>query len=856
MRLFRRHRRNADSDRVAEERWHSSFHVPSRRFLKERLPAYEAYRREGAFVLKLKKRDLFAWVVSRLHRYRDFFVEAKVSFSPSNRHSALGFVLRWVDDDNFYYFLVSNRQLFRFDLVFNGNPSSLIKWTPCGLVKERHSVIRIIARGSHFSFYIDDEWIAEIEDDAISEGRVGFAAQNYGESPTAQFFYHDINVESRPVFLERSFLRWARHIPAERKNRISLARGFFDSGQFAAAAVQLKKALKEGKGSAEEYSLLSESLLRLGLHREALAVVDELLGREPTRLEALLERANLLYLMGKLAEAEAFLEVHISSLDGYPAAWNLLGNIRHAQGKGGQSEASYKKAVELAPDAPIFRMNLGKALEGNGEEKEALRNYLSAARSFFQQEDYGELPAVFARIRRLGPNSKELLALEGKAAFYQGRREEAEIHFRTLIQAGCDDSAVFFLHGLLLSESGDREGALSSLEEACHLEPGFPYYWFRRAEILFILGREPEEELEEAYRLAPDDPWINNLYGQYLVRRGELTRAEGFFRRALEKSGEEGSAAEPPLAEGIRTSDSAAMNVNVDIVLNYSDCLSKQRGKEAQALELVQSALHGNDDEPRLLNQLGNFLSLRDDYSGALNAYEKALEKDPTNPNYLKNCAGLCIDRDMVLRAEELLDRLLDEETSAETYRLVANLAMVKGEHQRAELALRMAIELEPESLELKASQATFYLGRENYELARQLIEEILQMEPENSRALGLQEKMRAKFEEALTCRSCHRIWWVPKQLPQQPPLRIYGEPPEECPAGSCPECGSIFCVSCAKAHLSEGRFMCADCQIPLKLREDALRYLVRACIAESSADSEAPGRELEAEDNHREGSA
>jgi transposase-like protein len=52
--------------------------------------------------------------------------------------------------------------------------------------------------------------------------------------------------------------------------------------------------------------------------------------------------------------------------------------------------------------------------------------------------------------------------------------------------------------------------------------------------------------------------------------------------------------------------------------------------------------------------------------------------------------------------------------------------------------------------------------------------------------------------------------------------------PPDDLPAGTCPECGSTYCIGCGKEHLDgNDRFVCPRCGKPLKLIDEGLKRLV-----------------------------
>jgi len=105
-------------------------------------------------------------------------------------------------------------------------------------------------------------------------------------------------------------------------------------------------------------------------------------------------------------------------------------------------------------------------------------------------------------------------------------------------------------------------------------------------------------------------------------------------------------------------------------------------------------------------------------------------------------------------------------------------------------------------------------------------------------RAARVLERARAQHETLISCAQCGRQWWAPKSLPPQPGLKVRGEPPGNAPAGRCPSCGKVYCVSCASANVREMRFVCADCGENLKLSEDSLKWLlVQAIEAAPPAD-------------------
>ena len=152
---------------------------------------YGARYERGAYLLELRKAGYFAWEpLAGDRQYSDFSLRGEVGIDPSNGHSAVGFLLRYRDEENFYSFLVSRRGLFRFDLLRNNHPVPLIEWTVLPAAPEPGTGerrLRVIAHGSRFTFSVDDEWVGEIDDETIASGSAAFAAQNFEESERGNF---------------------------------------------------------------------------------------------------------------------------------------------------------------------------------------------------------------------------------------------------------------------------------------------------------------------------------------------------------------------------------------------------------------------------------------------------------------------------------------------------------------------------------------------------------------------------------------------------------------------------------------------------------------------------------------------
>ena len=817
--LFRKNK-SVDPDSLLQETWHSGFRwFQKKRFPSETTADYRARVKRRRLELEIHKPSCFAWVVSP-YQYADFVIEANLNIGGENGHSSSGFVFRYNNEDNFYYFLLSNRGYFRFDVVFNRNPGHLIEWTPLPPAVEDTTELRIIARDGTFSFYLSDEWLAEMTDDTLKAGFIGFAAQNYEEKNEGAFFLDNIKIESRPVEVEQEYLRWTRYIPVPPESRITLARTFIDMAKYPEAVAQLKSVVLQIPDSVEAHLLLGRAYTQLKAYPESLACLDRVLQLQQEDAQVPLEKADVLFLNGDFLICRNYIE---SILPRYPEdaeLRNLLGGCEYNLGNWDKAGARYREAAELDSENSVFWVNLARCQERAGDTASALQTYLETARRLFRQEMYEELSLVLARIGKLVPpdsdHAYELKSFEGKMLFHEGKKNQAESVFSEVIASGYSDSGAHYLYALLLIDKNERKKADLHLVKAAEIGPTYPLYWFRLAENRFLLGEDPGEALEKAYALDAEDPWINNLRGQVLLKEEHFVEALQCFHQAKESAPNQ-----------------------VDIYRNYAECLAKlDRGEEALRLlsEGIETVGGTAEEMASLYNQRGNCQVELKSYSSAVLDYEKALELVPERRDYMQNCAACCIELDMIMRAEELLNRLLEEQETASLYNLTGNLAVVTGEFQRARLAYLEGLRLEEDNRELKLNLLSLYVETGKYQEAKDLLAGILDWESLPERAEHLKDHFRERFESRIECMKCKREWWVPKELPPQPAFTIRGEPPGEAPAGKCEECGSVYCISCAAERVRDGKLMCPKCDSRLRLSDESLKYLVLRYVEEGQS--------------------
>ena len=116
------------------------------------------------------------------------------------------------------------------------------------------------------------------------------------------------------------------------------------------------------------------------------------------------------------------------------------------------------------------------------------------------------------------------------------------------------DAAIdrLFAQGLAQLEAEALADALATFSRIVRLKPGFAEGWNKRATVFFLLDQHDQSlhDCEEVFKRNPRHFGALSGAGQIHLQRGDLRRALGFFRRALEVNPNlEGPAQMVPLIE-------------------------------------------------------------------------------------------------------------------------------------------------------------------------------------------------------------------------------------------------------------------------------------------------------------------
>ena len=810
--------------------------------------------------LGLKKKGCIAWTNINDTECSDLLINARIRIAAGGAYAAAGIMFRMIDEDTCYSFLISNKAYFRLDIIRNGAPLPLIAWTElpnraAAEITASNSVdFTIIALGSLITILIRDEWAAEIYDSTLPQGSIAFSGACYennsdtaesaedgiapavflssmpenSSSYTAGLFLEALTVDSRMEEISALHEKKTDSAGIDPHSRIRLAETFTAMNQNDAALVQIKKALKDPLYKKEQRTLLLAGRIAsaMGLYEEAESYISSCFGENVESAEgkeALVEMTKILYATERYQELKSFCKEALKAKPDDPIIKTFQGHAYWNLNEYKAAAAAYDAASRVNKGNGLLSKNAANVYDVMGEKQKALERYLSAGSAFLEEENYNDLGLIVPKLIYLGKDSYKAHALIGKWAFaiedWQTASDEfkkAE-DFRRKNKNQPREAAVAYLEALLLIQKGRREEALPLLEEAVSLQKKYALFRFKLAECKYILHNDPHDpelrsDIKKALSLSPDDAWINNFAAEVFLAGGNDYLA------------------------GVHLEKAAALLGDVPSVRrNQAELLSRQ-GKLNEALALLETDAAG-DPDGSLSNCAGNLLVREGRYSDASAYYRQAVKNDPANNTYLLNLAQCLIKTEFFGEADSILVSI---PPNPDVLELISYVASKKGEFKRAEAACLESLKIEPEHKPTLFSLCWIYASMVKRSEGEEILRRLTKMDldkAELSRYGELRNHYLNLYYQDFSCSSCGRSWKVLKDPPSVKSLRLVGEPPDGLPAGSCPTCGKTFCIGCAKKFLDDkGRFICADCDKPLKLSNDGLRKIVSDWAAQNDS--------------------
>jgi Flp pilus assembly protein TadD len=395
-----------------------------------------------------------------------------------------------------------------------------------------------------------------------------------------------------------------------------------------------------------------------------------------------LERAAALIADGRLAEAEGQLNKILKIAPGEAAALNLLGTIRAKQGRLGEAESFFARAVRGDGRLTGARMNLaylyllkGEPEKSAAELNEVLRQEPANAEAGYRlawlllsRGRYDECVALAERLKRSQTLSPALLAVLGDAHLKKGDASKAEESYLLALEAqGANPEALLGM-AQVWQAKGDAERAAAYLGRAKGAVANSPELLDRFAGVALNLGQKGEgvSALQRAAELRPGEPsyhfalgaaWLRHppdlegaadAFGRFLKLRPDDARGQlllGYVLLKQKKHAEARVWLEKSVEKGAGTSEA----------FYYLGLIAQGQGEDARAVELFEKAVRLAPSFAHAHVALGaTYLKLKD-YERARQALEAGVKLSPEDAKAHYNLAVLYARLKNTERAQEEL---------------------------------------------------------------------------------------------------------------------------------------------------------------------------------------------------------
>jgi putative PEP-CTERM system TPR-repeat lipoprotein len=571
--------------------------------------------------------------------------------------------------------------------------------------------------------------------------------------------------------------------PQSAEARYLLGTTLLDTGEVAAASVELRKAADLKYNDALVIPVLARALVLEGQERkviesygdtqladaQATASLKTTLASAYARLDkpelakqalaaalaAAPQHAPAQVMQARLAAAGQDFAAALATLDDVTArdpgnadAWLLKGEIQQ-RGSGDKAAAlaSYRKAVEARAELPAAHQSIVALLVDSGD--------LEGAKAHVEQ------------LQQTQPNQPTTKLLMAQMAFlrkdYVATREIAT----PLLQLAPDNPLLLQLAGAAEYQLSDLPKAENLLAQALKIAPSLPLARQMLAQIYLRAGQPDKalDTLRPAVEAAQPRAETLALAGEAYLQTGDLKRAEEFFQRAdkarpgdprigtalaLSQLGKGNAAAGMAELEAISARDPG---VTADLALISAHLRRKEID---QALKAIAALEAKQPDRPLAANLRGRTLMLRQDAAGARASFERALQLDPVYFPAVASLAALDMAEKKPADARKRFEDLLqaDPKNARAQQALAALLQRSGAPASEVQARLDAAVKAAPTQAGPRLRLIDHLLARRDPKAALAAAQEAvaaLPASPELLHALGRAQLANADYQQAVT---------------------------------------------------------------------------------------------------------
>jgi hypothetical protein len=137
------------------------------------------------------------WSIPNMEPLSDLYLSVEVQMIEGSEEIEYGVIFRRVDRDNYYVFRIQGDREYQLRMRYAGEWETLIEWTESTAIGAgQANRLTVIAEGSHFSLYINDQLVDEYDDSRLDSGEAGLLIGLDKAGDKAFFEFDDFEVRA------------------------------------------------------------------------------------------------------------------------------------------------------------------------------------------------------------------------------------------------------------------------------------------------------------------------------------------------------------------------------------------------------------------------------------------------------------------------------------------------------------------------------------------------------------------------------------------------------------------------------------------------------------------------------------
>jgi Flp pilus assembly protein TadD len=475
---------------------------------------------------------------------------------------------------------------------------------------------------------------------------------------------------------------------------------------------QIQNFLKIYPEFAQAHNDLAVLYYRAGNSLKALAHYEKAHKLDPSNITYRKNLADFYFV--ELEWADDAIQVYLGILKDNPfdvETLNALGTISVQIGRREQARQYFTRTLQLDTINSQARQSLqqlGDQLPPASQQVQIATQTsppaVPAPQPIIAPTQYGHAPQE-------SPKSPEQLHQQALELSSSGNSGDARRALEDLIANYPNYAVAHNDLGVICQQEGDLAQARRHQEEALHLQPGNINFQKNLADLLYIAYGETEEALKLYIKILGSNPRdIETLkaLSSICLEAGKLDDASSFLETILkiEPWNSEARESLTAIAESGQTVQPSPLNNRSgdEIYTEVQQLLQQNRLSEAHSL--LEKLVHNNSNNALYHNDLGVLRYRLVDVAGAQQAYERAVELQPSNSNFRKNLADLYFTE--LGRVDDAIRIYLDlfrlQPRDLETLTGLGTICTAVGRPDEAKSFYRRALEIEPWNAEVRAA--------------------------------------------------------------------------------------------------------------------------------------------------------